>query len=46
MVLKITKETWGNCGIETVKYYNEKEDIIKLLQKMSDVKTETKKYKY
>ena len=30
MVLKITKET---CRIKTIKYYNEKEDIIKLWQK-------------
>ena len=28
MVLKITKETWGKCGITTVKHYNEKENII------------------
>ena len=42
IVLKIKKETWENCGITTVKYYNEKEYIIKFLQKMSDVKTQTK----
>ena len=42
MVVKITKERWGKCGIKTVKYYNEKEDIIELWQKMSDVKTKTK----
>ena len=42
IVLKITKETWEKCGIKTVKYYNEKEDIIQLWQKMSDVKTQTK----
>ena len=42
MVLKVTKETWGKCGIKTVKYYNEKEDIIELWKKMSDVKTQTK----
>ena len=42
MVLNITKETLAKCGIKTVKYYNEKEDIIELQQKMSDVKTETK----
>ena len=42
MVLKITKETWEKCGIKTVKYYNEKEDIIELWQKMSDVKTQAK----
>ena len=42
MVFKITKERWGKCGIKTVKYYNEKEDIIELWQKMSDVKTQTK----
>ena len=45
MVLKITKETWGKCGIKTVKYYNEKEDIIELWQKMSDAKTQMK-HKY
>ena len=42
MVLNITKETWGNCGIKTVKYYNKKEDIIELWQKMSDVETQIK----
>ena len=30
MGLKITKETWEKRGIKTVKYYNEKEDIIEL----------------
>ena len=38
MVLKITKETWGKCGITTVKHYNEKENIIEQWQKMIDVK--------
>ena len=42
MVLKITKETWEKCGIKTVKYYNEKEDIIALWQKVSDVKIQAK----
>ena len=42
MVLKITKESWGKCGIKTVKYYSEKEYIIELWQKMIDVKTQTK----
>ena len=37
MVLKITKKTWEKCGIKTVKYYNEKEDIIGLWNKMSDI---------
>ena len=37
MVFKITKETWGKCGIKTIKHYNEKEDIIELWQKMSDI---------
>ena len=37
MVLKITKETWGKCGIKTIKHYNEKEDIIELWNKMSDI---------
>ena len=41
MVLKITKETWGKCGIKTVKYYNEKEDMIELRQKMRDVEIQT-----
>ena len=41
MILKITKETWGKCGITTVKYYNKKKDIIELWQKMNDVKRET-----
>ena len=33
MVLKITKETWGKCGITTVKYYNKKQEIIELWKK-------------
>ena len=41
MILKITKETWGKCGITTIKFYNTKEDIIELWQKMNDVKRET-----
>ena len=41
MVLKITKETWGKCGITTVKHYNQKENMIELWQKMSDVKRQT-----
>ena len=41
MVLEITKETWGKCGITTVKHYNEKENIIELWQKMTDVKRQT-----
>ena len=42
MVLKITKETWEKCGIKKVTYYNEKEDIIELSQKMSDITMQTK----
>ena len=38
MVLNITKETWEKCDIKTVKYYNEKENIIELWNKMSDIK--------
>ena len=38
MVLKITKETREKCGIKTIEHYNEKEDIIELWQKMSDIK--------
>ena len=41
MVLKITKETWEKCRITAVKYYNEKENIIKLWQKLSDLKRQT-----
>ena len=41
MVLKTTKDTWGKCGITTVKYQNKKEDIIELWQKMNVVKKET-----
>ena len=37
----ITKETWGKCGITTVKYYNKKIHIIELWYKMNDVKRET-----
>ena len=37
MALKITKETWEKCGIKTIKHYNEKEDIIELWNKMSDI---------
>ena len=37
VVVKITKETWGKCGIKTVNHYNEKENIIELWQKVSDV---------
>ena len=41
MVVEITKET-KKCGIKTVNHYNEKENIIELWQKMSDVETQTK----
>ena len=37
MVLKITKETWEKCGIKTVKYYNENEDITELRNKISNI---------
>ena len=40
MFLQITKETWGKCGITTVKYDNKKEGIIELWQKINDVKKE------
>ena len=42
MVVEITKETSEQCGIKTVKHYNEKEDIIKLWQKVSDLETQLK----
>ena len=41
MVVEITKET-KKCGIKTVNHYNEKENIIELWEKMSDVETQTK----
>ena len=37
MALKITKETLKNCGIKAIEYYNKKEDIHELWQKMKDV---------
>ena len=42
MVVEITKETWEKCGIKTVKHYNEKENIIELWQKVSDLETQIK----
>ena len=42
MVLKISKETWGKCGIKTMKHSNKKEDIIGLWNKMSDITTKIK----
>ena len=42
MVVEITKETWGNCGIKTVKHCNKKEDIVELWQKESDLETQIK----
>ena len=36
MVVEITKEPWGKCGIKEVKHYNEKENIIDLWQKVSE----------
>ena len=27
VVVEITKETWGKCGIKTVKHYNEKKEL-------------------
>ena len=41
MVLKITKETWEECGIKT-NNYNEKEDIIELWNKTSDIEIQLK----
>ena len=42
MVVQITKEAWEKCGIKKVKYYNEKEDIIELWQKVSDLEKQIK----
>ena len=38
---KITKEIWEKCDIKTIEYYNTKEDILELWQKMRDVKIQT-----
>ena len=40
MVVEITKETWGKCGIKTVKYHNEEKNMIELWHKMSNIETE------
>ena len=37
MVVEITKETLGKCGIKTVKYHNEEKNIIELCHKTSDI---------
>ena len=42
MVVEITKETREQWGIKAVKHYSEKENIIELWQKMSDVETQIK----
>ena len=42
MVVEITNETWGKCGIKTVTHYNEKENIIEFWQKVSDLETRIK----
>ena len=42
MVAEIAKKTLKKCGIKTLKYYNEKEDIIELWQKVSDHKAQIK----
>ena len=36
MVVEITKETWGKCGIKTHIYVNKEEKITELWHKMSD----------
>ena len=40
-MLEIQKETWGKYGIKTIKYNNEKENLIELWQKMSDIEEQT-----
>ena len=37
MVVEITKETWGKCGIKTLIYHNKEEKLNESWQKMSDV---------
>ena len=45
MVVEITKETWGKCGIKTLIYHNEEEKINELWHKMSNIET-TWAFKY
>ena len=42
MVVKTTKEIWGKCGVKIAKHYNEKENIIEMCQKVSDLETQIK----
>ena len=42
MVVKTTKEIWGKCGVKIVKHYNEKENMIEMCQKVSDLETQIK----
>ena len=37
MVVEITKETWGKCGVKIVKDHNKKENITESWQKMRDI---------
>ena len=37
MVVEITKETWGKCGIKSLIYHNKEENINELWIKMSDI---------
>ena len=37
MVVEITKETRGKCGIKILTYYNKEEKINELWHKMSDI---------
>ena len=37
MVVEITKETWGKCGIKTLIYHNKEEKLNDLWQTMSDI---------
>ena len=37
MVVEITKEIWGKCGVKIFIYHNEEERINELWHKMSDI---------
>ena len=39
---KLQKKLGKKCGIKTVEHYNEKENIIELWQKVSDLETQIK----
>ena len=37
MVVKISKNKWESCGIETIYYYNKEKNVLELWFKMSSI---------